>query len=55
MDIYQQKGYNSRQEYLQELADTYGSQVWILAEVLGPNEDFDGLINSIEDYENWEN
>ena len=52
MNIYQEHGFANRKEYLLNLADEYGvnaSEVLYLASVLGPSEDFDGLINSIED------
>lgn len=52
MDIYQENGFASRTEYLQHLADSYGVPLAIvesLADLLGPNEDFDGLVTSVED------
>ena len=42
----------SRDEYLSMLADDYGCDidtVFMMAEVLGPNEDFDGLVTGLED------
>jgi len=45
--------YTERMEYLQGLAEDYGvptDVVLSLAEILGPNEDHDGLIVSLEDY-----
>ena len=51
-DIYHSHGYNSRMEYLECLADDYNvpfDTVLALAEMLGPNEDFDGLVVSLED------
>lgn len=54
MNIYQEYGFNNRKEYLQDLADNYGvsySDVLALAEILGQNEDFDGLVTSIEDFQ----
>ncbi len=53
MTIYQENGYASRREYLDSLADDLGLDprtVYLLAEMLGPNEDFDGLVTSLEDY-----
>jgi len=53
-NVYQENGFNSRREYLEDLADNMGmdySVVFMLADVLGPNEDFDGLVTSLEDYE----
>ena len=42
----------TRKEYLTELAEDYGipvRTVVYLADILGPNEDEDGLINALED------
>lgn len=55
MTIYQQEGYTSRKDYLICLADDLGvdkKTVFMLAEMLGPDEDFDGLVTSLEDYAN---
>lgn len=52
MNIYQENGYENRREYLTELAWEYGVSeqvVFALADMLGPNEDFDGLVSEIED------
>jgi hypothetical protein len=52
MSIYTDNDYASRKDYLLALADEYGidiSHVVALAQLLGPNEDFDGLVTSIED------
>ena len=48
--IYKEKGYESRKEYLDELAEDYGDIVYVLADILGPTEDFDGLVTELEDY-----
>lgn len=43
---------SDRREYLEDLADEYGVDediVFMLADVLGPNEDYDGLITELED------
>lgn len=51
--IYQDKGYKDRKAYLQEVADMHRvpiEAVHSIAEVLGPGEDFDGLIAMIEDF-----
>ena len=53
MTIYQEHGFESRKEYLLDLADNMGmdaSIVFALADMLGSNEDFDGLVTSLEDY-----
>ena len=52
MSIYEENGFDSRKEYLIDLADSYGldqSIVFALADMLGTNEDFDGLVNALED------
>lgn len=54
MSIYQEHGYANRREYLKSVAEDYGVElcnVFALADALGPNEDFDGLITMIEDYQ----
>jgi len=53
MTIYQEHGFENRADYLADLADTLGVDirtVEILADLLGPSEDFDGLVTSLEDY-----
>jgi hypothetical protein len=53
-DIYQRNGYANRREYLESLAANFGVDmdvVLTLASALGPNEDFDGLVSELEDYE----
>lgn len=53
MNIYQENGYNSRDDYLECLADDFGvdlDAVKALADLLGPDEDFDGLVSTLEDY-----
>ena len=52
MSIYKQEGYENRRAYLDSLADDFGldrSTVYALAGILGPSEDFDGLICALED------
>lgn len=53
MTIYQEKGYDTRLDYLKSLAKDYGldlPDILALAEILGPLEDFDGLVTAIQDY-----
>ena len=43
---------SSRQDHLEDLADQYGvdiETVFALADLLGPNEDHDGLISALDD------
>jgi phosphopantetheine adenylyltransferase len=51
---YQEHGCENRTEYLMQLAEEHDIDlptVQELANLLGPNEDFDGLIVSLEDAE----
>lgn len=53
-NIYQEEGYIDRDDYIESLAMDFGLNkdiVWALADVLGPNEDFDGLVTELEDME----
>lgn len=53
-DIYVENGYKNRVDYLKSLAEDYcvdDSVVFALASMLGRNEDFDGLVSALEDYE----
>ena len=48
--------YGSRDKYLQSLSEDYGVDLEIvesIAELLGPSEDFDGLVSAIEDLEDF--
>lgn len=52
MSFYTEQGYTSRRDYLDILADDMGidkTTVYTLAELLGPSEDFDGLVTALED------
>ena len=49
---WQENGYTGRRQYLTELADDFGipyTRVMILANILGPAEDFDMLVSMLED------
>lgn len=55
-NVYKQHGFNNRQEYLDSLAEEYCVDkciVYSLAELFGPNEDFDGLVNALEEDDLW--
>ena len=46
-NIYRENGYADRNDYLNCLSEDYGvsiEDVYDLAEILGENEDFDGLV-----------
>ena len=50
--VYQENGYNSREHYLACIAEDFGlpeHTVIMLANLYGPNEDFDGLVAGLED------
>ena len=52
MNIYQERGFKSRTEYLTFLAEEYNvplDVVMLLADTLGPEEDFDALLTSLDD------
>ena len=52
-DIYKEHGYENRYDYLRGLADEFGIPFRVVdavADMLGPNEDFDGLLCELEDY-----
>jgi len=52
MSIYTEQGYENRRDYLNSLAEDYGvdiNLVLIAASMLGPSEDFDGLVTTVQD------
>jgi len=52
MSIYEELGFVDRSEYLENLADDNQvplNNVIALAELLGEDEDFDGLVSAVED------
>lgn len=54
LSVYQRNGYYSRTDYLRCMAEDYCvpfDVVCGLANTLGANEDFDGLVDALEDYE----
>lgn len=51
-NVYTLNGYKNRAHYLRSLADDHGhsiQDVTALAEILGPDEDFDALVVALED------
>jgi hypothetical protein len=51
---YKAQGYKDRDDYLKSLAEDFGIEmmaVRMIADMLGPSEDFDALIIELEDYE----
>jgi len=54
--IYQEHGYKGRMHYLECLAEDEGVDLLVvktLADFYGEQEDFDGLVTSIQDYADW--
>ena len=52
MNVYEKLGYKNRSDYLEFLSDNLEidiDDVYAVAELLGPTEDFDGLVSSLED------
>ena len=52
-NIYKNNGFENRNEYLQNLSFEYEvplDVVEMFADMLGNNEDFDGLVSIIQDY-----
>ena len=57
-EVYQENGYADRADYLNCLSEDYdipAEAIIAMAEVLGPDEDFDGLVSNLEDamYGGW--
>lgn len=53
-NIYTENGFKSREDYLDQLSAEYDApleMVLALADLLGPNEDFDGLVSMLQDYD----
>jgi hypothetical protein len=51
--LYNANGYKDREEYLQSLTKAYGidmTTVRMVSDMLGPSEDFDGLVTELEDF-----
>jgi hypothetical protein len=52
MSVYTENGYKDRHDYLVSLSEEMGvdmETVFTLASLLGPSEDFDGLVTTLED------
>ena len=52
-DTYTDNGFADRDEYLRCLAEDYDVDIHTvleLAELFGPDEDFDGLVTTLQDY-----
>jgi hypothetical protein len=51
MNAYTNNGFTDRADYLESLCDEYDADtVHMLADLLGPEEDFDGLVTGLEDH-----
>ena len=57
MSVYTDEGFKNRRDYLNDLADEHEGvsrdTVYMLADLLGADEEFDGLVTAIEDAE-WQ-
>ena len=54
MNDYTAHGYENRWDYLDSMAVNFGidrATVYMIADVLGPTEDFDGLVTSLEGFD----
>jgi len=54
MSIYTDEGFRNRRDYLESLCEDFNvdlETVLTVAAILGPSEDFDGLITALEDIE----
>lgn len=54
MDSYRRLGFDSREAYLLDLAERKEVPVGVVftfADILGPSEDFDGLVSMVSDHE----
>lgn len=52
LNVYQEHGYYNREDYLRCMSEDWNipfTTVKMLADMLGPNEDFDGLVTALED------
>lgn len=51
LNVYQEHGYYNREDYLRCMSEDWNipfTTVKMLADMLGPNEDFDGLVTALE-------
>jgi hypothetical protein len=54
LEVLKENGYNSLEEYLQDLADEYGVPLYVVKEIYmlyGESELFDGLVSAVQDAE----
>jgi len=54
--VYAAHGCKDRKDYLSSLADDRGidrATVGMIADILGPSEDFDGLVTELDDFD-WD-
>ena len=53
-NIYIRNGYKNRSDYFNNLSDRFNidiNSVWALSDMLGCDEDFDGLVSSLDDFQ----
>ena len=54
--VYASNGYKDREDYLDSIADDRGidrTAAGMIADMLGESEDFDGLINALDDLDDF--
>ena len=57
MNVYTENGYDGRRHYLMSMAGDYDvpyEVVCSLAQLFGPDEDFDGLVTALQDYQGYD-
>jgi hypothetical protein len=50
---YNAQGYKDREDYLTSLAQDFGIDIMavrVISDMLGPSEDFDGLVSELDDF-----
>jgi len=53
-NIYIRNGYKNRSDYFNNLSERFNidiNSVWALSDMLGSDEDFDGLVSSLDDFQ----
>lgn len=54
MNLYQERGYTDRLDYLKGIAEEHNvplNVVVSVADLMGDGEDFDGLVSAVQDYQ----
>lgn len=51
-NVYEKNGYADRKDYLKNISEEYGLEeelVFMIADLYGADEDFDGLVSTLQD------